>query len=261
MVTVWGHERLAAQESSPGSEAVTPQLPLLPTLPEPQEFELPAEPSLSDLVRIVILDALPDEYVDERHWGQQAERFSGIRVRGLQVSVREKLVNHGFWRRFTATLDKPEDNLQVQIVPWEQPLEGRKVFDIQIVLRAHTTATFANWVYGVKGLNGTVRSAATLQANIRLLAAPQARLSWGRLVPQVGLDIQVANVDLQVRDLDVSHIGFFGGWLAEQLGDGSRQSVEALVNLQERRIMRLLQQRLDRLKLNDPAGETSQPSN
>lgn len=227
-----------------------PPLPA-PVVPEtmPAEQSIPAEPSLGDLLRVVILETLADTYVDDKHWGRQEERFSGISVRGLNVRVREKLVNHGFWQRYSATLLQPEENLKVEIRPVDQPVEERTAFDVIVFVRARTEATFALWTYGVKGLNGTVKSDANLQVNIRLLVTPQTQLNWDKLVPDIGLDIKVANVDVEVRDLDLRRIGFIGGWAARQIGDGSREAIRTLVDLQEPRIEKKLQSRLDRLRL------------
>lgn len=207
--------------------------------------DLPVAPTVSELVRLLILDAAEDEYVDERHWGMTTDRFDGVKVQGLKVSKRKKEVNHGQWYRYKAALVRPEETLTVRIEPLDPPQPGTMSFAVTTRLRARCEATFANWTYGTKGLNGTVVSHATVALRLVFNVTPRMHVSWTQPVPRLDLQPQVADVRLRLVDLDVRRVGVFGGSIASLLGDGSRSTVERLIESQERNLKRRLQSKLD----------------
>lgn len=209
--------------------------------------DVPVNPSLAQLLRVVLIEAVPETLTDDRHWDRDTERFDGFRVEGLKIIPRKKRVEHGFWQRYTASLLHPDETLQLVIQPLAETIDGRAAFDVTVMLKARIDADFAQWAYGVKGINGSVVSDATVHTRVRLVVAPQVKLDWDRLVPDVGLDVLVSEIDMRLRELHVHRIGIIDGWLARQIGDGSRNAVQALLQRQSKQIAKKLQSRLNTL--------------
>jgi len=221
---------------------------------ETQTVAIPAvsEPStvpptnLSEVLKVLLLESLRDDYVDLRHWGGTIERFNGLKIRGLRISRREREVPHGIWRRYKATLVQPEKTFDAQVMQLDPTPSGKIPFSIEITLRSRCEATFAWWAYGVKGLNGTAVSYATLQLRMILETSPAIAFNLNTPFPKVELRPTVKSVDLKLKDLDVRQLGVLKGDLAEVLGDGSKHAIEALIQKQEGKIRVKLQKSLDR---------------
>src|SRR5262245_43597822 len=78
-----------------------------------------SETSWSEIVEDIVVNLVPENFSDDRHWGKTTKVSRGVRVRtnGGQVRVesREKKVNHGFWRRVKVNLLDPQKTLQLEI--------------------------------------------------------------------------------------------------------------------------------------------------
>lgn len=224
--------------------------------PEVKTVSLPAEPlpaavassptNFSELLRALLMESMKADYVDNRDWRGTVERFDGFQTRGLRISKREREVPHGIWRRYRATLIQPEKNFDVQVAQLPVTAEGAVPFSILISLRARCEATFVWWTYGVKGMNGTAISDASLQLQILLETSPRLAFSLEKPIPHLELRPKVTNVELRLKDLDLRRLGVFHGDLIKVLGDGSTKAVEALIRQQEGKIRDQLQKGLDK---------------
>lgn len=202
--------------------------------------------SFSEILRLMLLESMKEEYVDLRDWNGFVERFDGFRIRGARISKRERDVPHGIWHRYRVSLIQPEKTFDVRVSQLEPTPSGSIPFSILISLRARCEATFVWWAYGVKGLNGTAVSKATLQLRLTLETSPKLKFRLDSPLPRVELRPKVTAVELKLKDLDVRQIGILKGDLAEILGDGSRKAVEALMQQQEGKVRNRLQKSLDR---------------
>lgn len=204
-----------------------------------------SDTTFSDILRSILLESLKSEYVDERHWGATTRRFDGFRVQGTRISKREREINHGIWRRFRVNLIQPEKNFHVQFAQLEPTADGEIPFSIRIRLRARCESTFAWWTYGVKGVNGTTVSDVTLQLQMVLNTSPRLKFDLQSALPKVELRPQIASLSLELKDLDVRRFGVFHGDVVKVLGDGATEAVEELIQQQEGKIRKKLQQKLD----------------
>ena len=204
-----------------------------------------APPTAASLLKIVLLECLSDEIVDERHWGKTRKRWDGFDIYDWEISKKNKIVNHGFWRRYKASLVRPEETLKIELTQ-EKPLkDGTIPFVVRLVLRARCEATFARWNYGVKGINGTMETHAILKLRLVLHTNPTVKFSLDSPLPKLDLRPTVESVDIRLSDLDLERVGVFDGRLIELIGDGSRGAIENLVQRQEKTILRKLRERLD----------------
>ncbi len=238
----------AAQQASPQAVHQTVRLALKEDASSSSSSStLPK--SLGDILRVALLQAIDEEYVDERKWGRTTERFDGFHVQGLRISKRERRVNHGFWQRYRVRLVRPEETLKID-VKQEPGVDDRINFTLSMQLRAHCEATFAWWNYGVKGLNGTAVSEATIWVRLDLETNPQFKFSLESPFPRVDFDPKVKALELKLKDIDLHRLGVFDGPVVSLIGDGSRKAVEDL-----------LQQRTEKLKgqLQKQLSEPSSP--
>lgn len=220
-----------------------------------QDTVRPQSPDLVDLVRFVIIQASADGYVSEKYWNKTSERFDGLRIRGLRISKRKKAVRHGFCRRYAAALEKPEANFALEIEDVKLPGEDLTAFAMTASLKARCEATFAHYVYGVKGVNGTTIAHADLKVRILISIDPRTQFSLSDPIPKIQLNARVRNVDLWLTDVDVKRIGVLDGKFVEILGDGAEEAIEELIQNQEGRLNRKLQKELD-----DIQGESQGPN-
>ncbi|WP_437203786.1 hypothetical protein [Planctomicrobium sp. SH664] len=223
-------------------------LGVLPTLRRVIAQEsLPAPaPTLSELVRGIVLESVDDEYIDEKKWGKTANRFDGVDIDGLRISKRKQRVNHGFWQRYEVRLIKPEETLKLEIEQEPATEAGLLRFIVTLKLKARCKATFALWTYGVKGINGTTVSNASVNVRLVLETSPKLEFSWDTPLPRLNLHPQVADVNLQLTDLEVDRIGIVTGDLAKLLGEGSQAAVDSALQGQSRKIRKKLQAKIDR---------------
>ena len=217
------------------------------------------ERTFSKLVREIVIHAAEDGFEETKHWNKTVTRFDGLSIRGLNIAQKRKRVRHGFCRRYDAVLVKPEETFRLEIeqLPAD-PDSHKSSFLVTAQLRARSEATFVHYVYGVKGLNGNAVAHATLQLRLILEIAPQFVFSLDSLVPDLHLNAEVAEVDLQLRDLDLQKLGPIKGDLAKIIGDGSREAVEGLIQAQESRIRKKLQKELNQIDGTDEKQHASQ---
>jgi len=222
---------------------------------EPETTEKPAVESsfqiesLSDLVREILIHASRDGFDDEKHWNKSVTRFDGLKIRGLHISKRKKQVRHGFCRKFEAELIQPEETLSLEIrqLPAEKPGAPTQ-FVITAELKARCDATFAHYIYGVKGLNGSAVADATVRMKVALEISHELSISLDKPFSGFQLHGSVNSVQLKLKDLDLRQFGLIRGDAAELLGDGSREALEQLLQSQERRIKERLQKKLDQIQ-------------
>jgi len=220
----------------------------------------PATISWSEIARDIALNLIPENYRDDRHWDKTERIRSGVRVKTKNSQVRfeprDRKVNHGFWRRFSLSLLNPEKTFRLEIRNVRQTPEKATRFDLFLEVRARCESQFAVWSYGVKGLNGSVESDVTVQALVDCSFRVVSEFEKESVLPVFVLQPEIHDLDLKLSDVDTRKIGLLGGWLADELGNGTRKAFEDLLQAQEKpileRIRKTIAKKQDRLKL-DPA--------
>ncbi|QDT55362.1 hypothetical protein Pan44_34050 [Caulifigura coniformis] len=218
----------------------------------------PVEFSWASLAREIALHVIPENYRDDRHWDKTEKVASGVKVKtkGGQVRFeqREKKVNHGFWRRFSMSLINPDKTLELDIRNIRKTPDGATRFDLFVAVRARCETQFALWTWGVKGINGTVESDVTVQALLDCSFRVDSEFMPDSLLPVFVVQPHFHDLDLKLTDVDTRKIGLLGGWVAEELGNGTRKAFEDLLQSQERplleRIRKTVAKKQDRLRLN-----------
>ena len=206
----------------------------------------------AEIIREVVIAAVPEKSVEDERWGGTAKVFSRyeIKTKKGRLSMRPLTseVNHGFWQRYTVTMLKPTETLQIEFQNVQRLPDGKLTFRMQVLLRARVNTEFEHWVYGVKGLNGQVEADVTITALTDCSFDLQALTEKGQLLPSLQLVPEVADLHLKVHDIDARKIGLIGGWAAEELGNNSRTSVNNILNEFEGAILKDLRRKIEKRK-------------
>lgn len=229
------------QGDEPGRAEATPSAP-----------ESLGADAWAGIIRATVIATLPEKQVQDKHWGHTASVFSRyeIKTRKGRLSMKPltKEVNHGFWQRQTVTMLQPDETLLIEFQNVQRQPDGKLTFTMRVVFRARVSTEFAHWVYGVKGLNGQVEADVTVAAATACSLDLTTVQDKGDLLPSLQLVPEVTDLKLKVHDIDARKIGLIGGWAAEQIGDGSRSSVNTILNEYEGAILKDLRRSIEKNK-------------
>jgi len=175
---------------------------------------------LSDLVRLVVLQSIPDNYRNEKEWGSTREVWAGLHVKqdGLRLTTkrRKKTVNHGSWKRYEARLIDPERELRVRIEN-VRALPGQGAA-LNLVVDAFLAASgrWSEWRHGVQLFS----ISADAEARVRLQVACQVGIAFDFAggVPRLRLSPVVTAADLRLTDFRLHRLSDFDGPLIHQVG-------------------------------------------
>ncbi|RLS58512.1 MAG: hypothetical protein DWH91_02275 [Planctomycetota bacterium] len=236
----------------------------------PPEEATPAK--WAELLRTTVIATVPAESVKDKHWGEKTEVITRYDLKSKNgwpsLRPQTRKVNHGLWQRHTVTLLDPEKTLQMEFRDVAQEVDGTIRFTMQLQLRACVDTDFAHWVFGVKGLNGTVRADVTVAALARCAVKLDTVLPPGAIFPAIQVTPTIETLKLNVRDIDTRQIGLVGGWAAEEIGDNARASVNSLLNDQTDEILARLRKQIQKNQdqyrvspswLNPSAPQTTPP--
>lgn len=215
-------------------------------------------PTWSDIVRSVVLTAIPDNYVDRKHWDKTREIFDGVSVRqrgfNIRVSERKRTVNHGSWYMVTIRFPNPSQNLKLVIDQTKVEGPDRMSFAVHVVMKNILLhGQFEQWLLGVKGVNFDVESDVEVHMHARIDVAIRTERRPKCLLPDLVLDPTIRTVRLDLVDVNTHRIGRVGGDIAEELGDTTRQIFEDLLHGQEGKVVKkaneAIQKKKDSLRL------------
>jgi hypothetical protein len=208
---------------SPGTRPVDGTPTPVEVSPEPLGPEEEAE-SLYDLITAIVLDNLPDEYEDTRHWGMTKDIWRGVRFSGkpleLKMNSRKRRVNHGTWRMYRITLVDPEKRFRARIANVGGADNGRVGFDAIVTARLSCFARLSKWESGVQLISLSTDAQADVQ--LRLRCEVGVRLDVSEILPALVLDPRVTDAHLTLQSFRVQRISRLEGHLAHQLGKNLR---------------------------------------
>jgi hypothetical protein len=245
----------ASVPSHPAAPQAVKNSPQSPPLEGPPLQDVP---TWSQLARAILLTAIPDKYVDKKHWGMTREIFDGLHVeqRGLniRVSERRRKVNHGSWYMFTVRFPQPEQNVKLVIDQVQSHGPGKFSFAIHVAMKnIRLHGQFEQWILGVKGPNFDFESDVEVHMHAVVQLAIHTERKPGSLLPDLVLDPSIRSIRLDLVDVNTRRIGRVGGGIAEELGDSSRKLFEDLIHSQEGRVLKkaneAIQKKRDSLRL------------
>ena len=214
------------------AEPVQAQVPAL-SIPAPpiapdatQPFD--ADHKLNQLITRLVLKEMPHQYERNKGWGAQDERWDGIKWDhdGWEIRThrRKKLVNHGMWRKYSASLADPEHQFDVTVTNIHQTANDRLGFQINFMTRLNLFARQAEWVKGVQlySLSATGHATVRLTVDIEMEIA----LDPTRLPPDVIFQPRATSADLIVDEFRIDRISKLGGEFAIQVTNLARKELD-----------------------------------
>ena len=199
-------------------------------------------PSWSEVVRAVLLTAIPHQYEDLKHWGMTNEIFDGVRVqqRGLNIRLteRKRKVKHGAWHKYKVELIDPAQTLKLVIDHIRPQGPGQFLFDVRMASKLRCRADFEHWVLGIKGLNLSTVSEADVEVVAYCDLVIRTEFTQKSLLPDLIIEPRVQRVELFLRNLRVNRIGEIRGDVAKAIGEMARHDLENLIQAQEGRVVK-----------------------
>lgn len=223
---------------------------------EPAGLDATTRDALSQTLRSVLVEAVPERIEEKDGWGATKEGFSGLtwRLDGLKLDVdkRTKQVNHGLWKMATVEPIDAEKNLTFQIVS-ARPTTTANGFTFRILVGApiHVTARLERWRQGVKLFNISTEGNASVE--MQLDGDLQYRFDTTEQGTFLALTPRVTAVDLRLTDLDWQRIGKLRGDVAHELADAFTEPLGKQLDKQEpkalEKIARAIAKRRDKLRV------------
>lgn len=209
----------------------------------------PLAQALAEIVR----GAIPRNYEREEDWERQKRITTGIRINKLEFSRRKKEVNHGVWKRYRIELVNPHEKLQVRVENLRSLDSGKAALTLVL------DGKFKGWgqarVYnrGVHFITLTTEgvTALTIRADFELsVSATPADWFAGIQLSPIATDVQV-----DLRDFELTRFGELEGKLAHELGRGLKHILESELEGSKlvAKINRAIDKKRDRLKVTPDA--------
>ena len=191
------------------------------------------------LLTTIALNNMPREFSETKDWGGQKERWDGLKIErdGLKIETRRrrKMVNHGTWKKYSASLRNPEEEFQIQIKNMRETESGELAFEIHLAAHLNIDARQAKWVKGVQlySINATGHAA------VRLIIAIEMGVKMGisNFPPDLILAPSATSADLIIDEFRIDRISKIGGEIAQQISDNVQAKLEKKIEEKEAKLL------------------------
>jgi hypothetical protein len=201
------------------------------------------------------LDSIPHSFTEDKDWGQQDERWDGIKWHrdGMRISTnrRRKIVNHGTWRKYSIELIDPQDEFSVQVKNFHKLDNGKTAFDVHFTAHLKIDARESKWVKGVQLYSFSAEGHAKVR--LRVSCELEVSMDLTRFPPDLLFSPVATNADLIVDEFRIDRISKAGGEFAQQMTRVVRKQLDSKIEEKEdklvEKINRQLNNRQDKMKL------------
>ncbi|MEM9411373.1 MAG: hypothetical protein AAGA30_09685 [Planctomycetota bacterium] len=214
-------------------------------------------PQLNNLISSLVLEHLPHEYVQDKKWGKQSRRWSGIRFRRdgargkLETESRYKQVNHGTWQKYSARLLDPEDQFSIQLTDVARNQKGEMIFKVGFTADLDLDARQSKWVKGVQlySLSAEGTAKVSLLLNCRLAT----QVDFSHLPPDLVFDPYIEDAQIIVDEFKIDRVSKAGGEVSQQVSRLARKELESQIEKKEQRLVKKINEKIaakkDRFRL------------
>ena len=211
--------------------------------------------ALSQTVRAILVESLPERIEKNDDWGEQRERlsqfkpkFDGLRLR---VETTTKPVNHGLWKQLVVVPVDPQKNLRFQIVEARGAGPNGVVFQVVVFAPLKVTARVERWRSGIKLVNFSTDADASVE--MRLAGEVHYEYTVENGTRYLKFLPRVTAVDMKLVEFDLRRISLAAGPLVQELGDILTNPLADQLDKHEPKIVEKLNKsivkRQDRLKI------------
>jgi hypothetical protein len=215
---------------------------------EPQVASLESSEGFQNLITSLVRGNIPHEFEEHDGWGETRERWDGVKIwwEGLQLKTkrRKKEVKHGTWKRYQVRLVDPEQRFQIRLEDVRTGADSRPEFTVRVDARLAAFARLAQWEYGVQ----LIALSANAQADIRFRATCSlgSRLDPSRFPPDLLLEPEVTDADLELVDFRLQRVSQLNGSLAHELGKALHDVIEDRIDKEDRRLPEKINRQIDK---------------
>ena len=213
--------------------------PPINTEPALGDILLDRSDSIDQLLTHLALTKIPKEYVDTRKWGNQTERWDGIRFdldQGrLETRRRKKLVNDGTWTKYAASLRNPDQEFQVQVRNVRELASGTLGFEIHVAAHVDFKAQQVKWKKGVKLLSLSAQGHAQIKIQVDMEVAIASE--GQKFPPDLVISPKANSSHLEFVDFRIDRVGKVGGEFAQQVGNEAEKRLSERLPEYEQKIV------------------------
>ncbi len=193
-----------------------------------QRQRLDAGESLNELITGLVLQQMPHQYVRDKDWGKQEERFDGIRLRRegwrIETKRKKKQVNHGTWRKYSAELLDPRRQFFVSVGNIHQTPDDRLGFDVDFKSPLKLFGRQSKWVSGVQLYSISAEGKADVRLRVQLKM--DIDVDPNQWPPDLVFRPRATAATLHVDEFRIDRISKLGGEFAQQITRAVRDSLD-----------------------------------
>ena len=204
-----------------------------------QAKSIAASEKLDRLLTNLVLENLPHDFVDEKKWGQQSERWDGVDVKfkdgKLRTHRRKKKVNHGTWKRYTAELMNPQEEFAIRVTNMRQQPDAAMAFDVECSAHVKIHARQSKWVKGVQlySLSSDGHARLNLVVSLQL----DTHLDITKFPPDLIFDPKATDANIEVEEFRIDRVSKAGGEFAQQVTKGVRSVLDEKIAEKEQKLV------------------------
>ena len=218
----------------------------VPSQQQDQAVPIDAGVRLDQLLTNLVLENLPHDYVDEKKWGRQSERWDGVDMKfkdgKIRTHRRKKMVNHGTWKRYTASLMNPNEEFSVRVTNMRQRPDASMAFDVECSAHVKLHGRQSKWIKGVQlySLSADGHAKLNLSVSIQL----ETHLDITKFPPDLIFDPKATAANIEVKELRIDRISKAGGEFAQQVTKEVRSSLDEKIAKKEKKLVEKINKKL-----------------
>ena len=205
---------------------------------------------LDDLLTKLALESMPVRHVENKNWGQQSERWDGIKVSfqngKLHTKRRKKKVNHGTWERYEISLVDPAESFSVKLDNFQELAKDEVSFEVAVSADVDVLARQSKWVKGVQLYSISANGSASVQLVLSINLGSSMDVS--KFPPDLIFDPQVAEADIELSNFRIDRVSKAGGEFTQQLTRLVRGKIDQQIARKEEKLVEKLNAKLEKNK-------------
>jgi hypothetical protein len=214
-----------------------------------------ADPALDQLITGLALKHMPHTWERNKGWGAQQVRWDGLEWErdGWELHSRRrwKEVNHGTWRKYSASLSEPERHFRVNVSDIRRKADDMLSFTIVFSARIDLFARQAEWIKGVQLYSVSAEGSAEIDLSLDM--EMRAELAPGNLPPDLLFRPKVVGANLAIAEFRIDRVSKLGGEFAQQVTQLARAEMDEEIAKKNTeivsRINREIEDNADKLRL------------
>ena len=201
---------------------------------------------LDQLLTNLVLENLPHDYVDDKKWGRQSERWDGVDVQFKDGKIRThrrwKKVNHGTWKRYTVSLMNPDEEFAVRVTNMRQRPDASMAFDVECSAHVKLHGRQSKWVKGVQMYSLSADGHARLNLSVSMQL--KTHLDITKFPPDLIFEPIATAANIDIQELRIDRISKAGGEFAQQVSKGVRGSLDEKIAQKEQKLVEKINKKL-----------------